>query len=242
MAFDVGAGLGKSAFRTARAACWCSRCLGLAGDENVSSRKATPTPSVPPTCFKAAGVQGLPFIISATSASRRQMTLPSGPRPETTRSRNACCSAGTGPALSGSAPISAAKGSQHFLGVPLVEQLRGGKVLTLHQLDFQFAQKTRHGHPEIIAHHHHALDPAAVTLPQRLRQLRIGLRFPRMEPLLELVQDDHDLLACRQALAAAQGPEGVLQIEVARQCRTPFTQAVEQALRSDRRWLRHRRQ
>ncbi len=44
---------------------------------NVSSRKVTPTPSVPPTSFSVAGVHGLPLTISANRASRTEMTLPS---------------------------------------------------------------------------------------------------------------------------------------------------------------------
>ena len=54
----------------------------------VSSRKATPTPSVPPTVFKLAGVQGLSFIISAKSARRMQITLPSLASPPTAWARN----------------------------------------------------------------------------------------------------------------------------------------------------------
>ena len=50
---------------------------------NVSSRNVTPTPSVPPTAFREAGVHALPFIISANRASRTEMTLPSCARPET---------------------------------------------------------------------------------------------------------------------------------------------------------------
>ena len=50
---------------------------------NVSSRKVTPTPSVPPTSFSVAGVHGLPLTISANRASRTEMTLPSWASPAT---------------------------------------------------------------------------------------------------------------------------------------------------------------
>jgi hypothetical protein len=40
-------------------------------------KNVTPTPSMPPTCFKVDGIQGLLFIISANSDSRTQITLPS---------------------------------------------------------------------------------------------------------------------------------------------------------------------
>ena len=69
---------GNRAFSTARAAFWCSRFGGGALEElKVSSRKATPTPSAPPTSFNVAGVQGLPLTISANRARRTEMTLPS---------------------------------------------------------------------------------------------------------------------------------------------------------------------
>ena len=52
----------------------------------VSSRNVTPTPAMPPTAFRVAGVHGLPLIISANSARRTEMTLPSCARPATARS------------------------------------------------------------------------------------------------------------------------------------------------------------
>ena len=42
----------------------------------------TPTPSVPPTSLSVAGVQGLPFTISANRANRTEMILPSWARPK----------------------------------------------------------------------------------------------------------------------------------------------------------------
>ncbi len=53
--------------------------IGLRG-LNVSSKNVTPTPSVPPTSRKAAGVQGFPLTISANKARRTEMTLPSSAR------------------------------------------------------------------------------------------------------------------------------------------------------------------
>ncbi len=73
---------GSRAVRTARAAFWWKRCSGGAVEAlRLSSRNVTPTPSVPPTFRKLAGVQGLPFIISAKRASRTEITLPSCARP-----------------------------------------------------------------------------------------------------------------------------------------------------------------
>ena len=76
LALDVGAVWGSRAFSTAWAAFWCRRCLGLAcGEPKVSSRKVTPTPSVPPTSCNVAGVHGFPLTISANSASRTEIDL-----------------------------------------------------------------------------------------------------------------------------------------------------------------------
>ena len=47
---------GSRAFRTARAACWCRRFLGLATAElNVSSRNVTPTPCGAADLFQGGG-------------------------------------------------------------------------------------------------------------------------------------------------------------------------------------------
>ena len=83
---------------------------------NVSSRNVTPTPSVPPTAFREAGVHALPFIISANRASRTRDDLaflgqartrpgsrtPFGPCSSRRRFREVCRRpAQTPPALSG---------------------------------------------------------------------------------------------------------------------------------------------
>ena len=73
---------GSRALRTAWAAFWWSRCLGLAWAAlKVSSRNVTPTPFRTADLRKVAGVQGLPFIISANRARRTEMTLPSWASP-----------------------------------------------------------------------------------------------------------------------------------------------------------------
>ncbi len=56
---------------------------------NVSSRNAMPTPWVPPTAFKVAGVHTRPLTISANKASRTGMTRPSWARPSIACARKA---------------------------------------------------------------------------------------------------------------------------------------------------------
>jgi hypothetical protein len=106
------------------------------------------------------------------------------------------------------------KSRQHLPGVVEVEQVGQGRVLTLEQIDLQFDHEPRRRQPEIVSHHHHALDAPAVTLPQGLHQLRVLLFLPGVQPLLELVQDDQHLLARRQALPAAQGGQGFFQPQI----------------------------
>ena len=94
VALDVGAGFGQQGFAgppwplSGDSGVRAERCAAL----NVSSRKVTPTPSVPPTSLSVAGVHALPFIISANRANRTQMTLPSWANPATACSRNFLCS------------------------------------------------------------------------------------------------------------------------------------------------------
>ena len=71
---------------------------------NVSSKNVTPTPFVPPTSFNEATVHALPFIISANSAKRTQMTFPSSATPTTDCLRKFFCSLEVCPTLSGKVP------------------------------------------------------------------------------------------------------------------------------------------
>ena len=61
--------------------------------------------------------------------------------------------------------------------------------------NFRVPQKSADGQPEIVSHHDDALDPAPVALPQGLHQFGVLVVSFGMQPLLELVQNDHHLLA-----------------------------------------------
>ena len=60
----------------------------LSGLQNVSSRKLTPMPSVPPTSFSVVRIHGWPLTISATAPGATEITLPFA-RPEATDLINA---------------------------------------------------------------------------------------------------------------------------------------------------------
>ena len=96
------------------------------------------------------------------------------------------------------------EGCEHLLGVSHREEVHGRRVPPLDQRDLQLAHEPGRRHPEIVPDQDQALDPSPVALPQRLHQLALGRLPPRVQPLLELVQHDEDLLARGQNLAAAQ--------------------------------------
>ena len=75
---DVGAALGQQRFENRLRRLLVQAMLGRSGScaLKVSSRKVTPTPSVPPTSLSVAGVQGFPFTISAKRAQSHGDDLP----------------------------------------------------------------------------------------------------------------------------------------------------------------------
>ncbi len=98
---------------------------------------------------------------------------------------------------------SSAKGCQHLFSVTKRNQVHQRTVLPFDQSDFQIPQKPADSKPEVVPHHDHALRPATVALPQGLHQFGVLLLLLGVQPLLELVEDDDDLLADRDALPPA---------------------------------------
>ena len=214
--------------RTACAAFWCRRCSGGRGAAKVSSRNVTPTPSVPPTSRKVAGVQGFPLTISANSASRTEMTLPSWASPATAWSRNASCSLRELGRPLGQDPVGPAERREHLAGVPQVEEVDHGEFSLLDQADLQVPHEPGRRHPEVVADHHDRLDVLAVALPQRGDQLRVLLAPPGEEPLLELVEDQQHLLAGRERPAPPQRGQRIDQVQSGGQVGTGLAQAPQQ--------------
>ena len=82
LSLDVGAALGKQGFQNRLSRLLVQAMLGRSGrgaEGLFEERDADP--SVPPTSLSVAGVQGLPFTISAKRASRTEMILPSWASP-----------------------------------------------------------------------------------------------------------------------------------------------------------------
>ena len=65
------------------------------------------------------------------------------------------------------------------------------RVLAFNKANLQLPHEPADGHPEIIPHHDDALHPAAVALPQGLHQFGVLFLLLGVQPLLELVEDDH---------------------------------------------------
>ena len=83
-----------------------------------------------------------------------------------------------------------------------VEQIDRSEVVALNNRNVQHAHQACRRHSKIIPHHHDGLQLPAITLPQSLHQFGVRLCSMSMQPLFELVDDNHDLLwgrlpACR---------------------------------------------
>src|SRR5262249_22211808 len=100
--------------------------------------------------------------------------------------------------------------SQYFLGVPDREEIDSRRVLTFYKRNFQLPHEASCRHPEVISYHDDALHQPAVTLPQSLHKVGIQFLLSGVEPLLELVEDDHQFLCDRKATSAAEDSDGVL--------------------------------
>src|SRR5580704_11462909 len=90
--------------------------------------------------------------------------------------------------------VSPAKGSQHFTSVQQVKEIDESGVLALDNPNLQRLHEPAHSKPKIVTHHDDALHPFAVALPQGLHEISFFLVMLGVEPLLELVEDDHHLL------------------------------------------------
>ena len=86
-------------------------------------------------------------------------------------------------------PVGGPKRPQHLAGMARIEEIDGNGILSEDQLGFQVIEERRCRHPEVVPHHHNRLRMLAVALPQGGDQFGVLLASFRMEPLLELVQD-----------------------------------------------------
>ena len=155
------------------------------------------------------------------------MTLPSSARPATDCLRKSFCSlwlrrsgramlrrpVRTPPALS---PRDARK------------EVHGGEVVTFQKPDFQFPHESGHRHPKIIAHHHDALHPAPVALPQGLHQFGV-LLLPSWHAAIARTGPARSALSCpTEFLALAATPPVCLSGSDCHPGGTTLSQAMQQ--------------
>src|SRR5207253_4097579 len=95
--------------------------------------------------------------------------------------------------------VGQAKCGQHLSGMQQVEEIDRCKIVTLDKPHLQCAHEASRRHAEVIPHHHNALQPPAVALPQGLHQFRAFVLLG-MQPLLELIEDNQHLVARWYAL------------------------------------------
>ena len=156
------------------------------------------------------------------------MTLPSWASPDTACFKNSFCSLLASPAFSESLPKARPKAASTFRAWSMSNRSTRADVLPFDQPDFQIAQESADGQPKIVPDHHDALHLAPIALPQGLHQFGMLFVFLRMQPLLELVEDDQHLLARWNALTTAQRRQRLFQAQPVGQGRTAFPQAVQQ--------------
>ena len=152
----------------------CGGCASAA--LKVSSRNVTPSPSVPPTSPELAAFHGLPFIMSANSASRTQTTLPSCSRPSHGPVEKRLLVFGQ---LARASPADARRRGRTRpapCGRAADRRDRRGPSCCLRRSSTSRALHESAGrHPEVVPHQHHTLHSSAVAVPQRLHQLRVLL-------------------------------------------------------------------
>ena len=93
---------------------------------------------------------------------------------------------------SGKFPYAVPNAHQHLAGMAGIEKIDGSGVLPSRRSTLQVIHEPGCRHPEVIPHHHDRLDMLAVAMPKGGDQLGILLTSLRVEPLLELVQDEQD--------------------------------------------------
>ena len=104
-----------------------------------------------------------------------------------------------------------------------VEKIDGGKIMSFDDGRFEVAHEPAGPHGEVVAHHHDALNPAAVTFAQGGYQVGIGVGRASVQPLLELVENDDDFFV----RAAPQRGERLDQRQSVREPRDLPQQAVQ---------------
>ena len=111
--------------------------------------------------------------------------------------------------------------------MPEVKQIDQSAVLAFYEPDLQLLHETADCEPKVVPHHHHALDSLPITVSKSFHQFSALSSSGGVEPLLELIKDDENLLPRRNASTSTKGRHALDKIEIVRQLRTAFPQSPE---------------
>ena len=102
---------------------------------------------------------------------------------------------------------------QEFPCVVDIEQIDKQEIPAGYHLDIQCLHQSQGGDIKVIADHENGLQSTTITLAQSFDQFSLRVGSMGMEPLFELVDDNHDFVA----LTASQCGQSICQAKIVRQ-------------------------
>ena len=217
---------GSRALRTAWAAFWWRRCSGGAVEElKVSSRNVTPDSLRAADLLERGRGPGLAFHHLGKQSQPHRDDLAVLGKPGNRLIQKGILIAVRSPRLLGQRPVSPPECHQHFPGMAGIEEIDEGVFSPSSKSDLQVPHEPAGGQPEIIPHQHNRLNMLAIAVPKSGDQFGVLLASLRMEPLLELVQDQQHLSLRRQDATPSQVCQRIDQPRSSGQVGTHLAQA-----------------
>ena len=109
-----------------------------------------------------------------------------------------------------------------------IKEIHKMAVLCFGEANLEVLHKAIHCQPEVDPYHDNALQTRPVALPQGLDQDRVLFALMSVQPLLELIEHDHQLSACRQSWPPPNGGQSLDQTRVRWQCFARLSQPAKQ--------------
>ena len=108
-----------------------------------------------------------------------------------------------------------------------IKEVDRREVVAFEDRRFQLTHEARGCHREIVPHHHDGLQLTAVALAQGVDKLSLLLGAAGVQPLLELIHHDHNLVTVRRTTSPPQVGEGLDQSQISRQVRQPLAKSTQ---------------
>ncbi len=124
--------------------------------------------------------------------------------------------------------MTTADGAEHFFRVANAEQIEGRNVFAWDERNLELVHELCNRHPEVVANGEKTLQIYAVALAKRPQQLALGHLGAGVQPLLELIEHDENLLPAAEHVPPADGLQGLGQIQGIRQIGAVSAQSLEQ--------------